>query len=514
MNLPASIADLIRRLRSRWAIQRLLARGPCALAAGSAVFLAGTIILDVLAAGPPAGAALFGTACGVILVVALSALVRRPNALALARVADIRLGLKDALSSAVAFSRSAPTPFASLAVREAARMAATADPRRVVRYRTRTPVLGLALVLAGAAAAWSAVAPLDHRRSGSDAAPAIAAGPLDRVEDAVNRVVAGAGDETAVQDAARRARKVIDDLRRHELDADEALARLAEIDGALEGTDDAAWPERLAEALRGAGRDLRGNALTDDTGRRLEHGETPAAQKSLRRAADAVAANTAPTDADRRAFREAARKLQRAADTLKPAAPDLANRLDRAAADLDAQQLADAAARLRDSADALGDLDRQKDRLRKLKAMQGQIARLKNLVRDGRKPDKDDRMALLMDEVPDDLRRMVLPSTAARGSGRGPTGVGTADTGSGAGGKRTQLAGRRTPEHVSGRPGADGPTVRRVVRSAATGGASTVKYSEVYAQYEAQAEAAMEADEIPVGYRFCIRRYFEGIRPE
>jgi len=59
----------------------------------------------------------------------------------------------------------------------------------------------------------------------------------------------------------------------------------------------------------------------------------------------------------------------------------------------------------------------------------------------------------------------------------------------------------------------DGPTRSQVIRSAAQSGFASLPYHSVYGDYRAHAEAAIEADAIPAGYRFQVRRYFELVRP-
>lgn len=58
-----------------------------------------------------------------------------------------------------------------------------------------------------------------------------------------------------------------------------------------------------------------------------------------------------------------------------------------------------------------------------------------------------------------------------------------------------------------------GPTRSQVILDAADRGFVTHGYEKVYADYRAHAEAVLERDEIPAGYRFYVRRYFQLIRP-
>lgn len=58
-----------------------------------------------------------------------------------------------------------------------------------------------------------------------------------------------------------------------------------------------------------------------------------------------------------------------------------------------------------------------------------------------------------------------------------------------------------------------GPSRSEVIRGGAARGFASRDYERVYADYESHAERAIEQDEIPPGYRFYVRRYFDLIRP-
>ena len=52
-----------------------------------------------------------------------------------------------------------------------------------------------------------------------------------------------------------------------------------------------------------------------------------------------------------------------------------------------------------------------------------------------------------------------------------------------------------------------------VILGAAERGFASRSYKNVYREYNTVAEEALEKDEIPGGYRFYVRRYFQLIRP-
>ena len=58
-----------------------------------------------------------------------------------------------------------------------------------------------------------------------------------------------------------------------------------------------------------------------------------------------------------------------------------------------------------------------------------------------------------------------------------------------------------------------GPSNSEVILAAAERGFKGGPYKKVYKDYRTHAEAEINKDEIPDGYRFYVRRYFQLIRP-
>jgi hypothetical protein len=83
---------------------------------------------------------------------------------------------------------------------------------------------------------------------------------------------------------------------------------------------------------------------------------------------------------------------------------------------------------------------------------------------------------------------------AVSGAAKNPT-MGTQDT---------QLEGQYTGQ---------GATRSEVILGAAEKGFATTRYRKVYGEYHNVAEESLAKDEIPGGYRFYVRRYFQLIRP-
>ncbi len=58
-----------------------------------------------------------------------------------------------------------------------------------------------------------------------------------------------------------------------------------------------------------------------------------------------------------------------------------------------------------------------------------------------------------------------------------------------------------------------GPARSEVILDAADRGFATAPYRKVYSEYRSHAEEALDKEDIPAGYRFYVRRYFQLIRP-
>ncbi len=66
---------------------------------------------------------------------------------------------------------------------------------------------------------------------------------------------------------------------------------------------------------------------------------------------------------------------------------------------------------------------------------------------------------------------------------------------------------------VAGNDTGQGGSRSEVIRGAAERGFASRGYQNVYREYHTVAEEALNKDDIPGGYRFYVRRYFQLIRP-
>ena len=107
-----------------------------------------------------------------------------------------------------------------------------------------------------------------------------------------------------------------------------------------------------------------------------------------------------------------------------------------------------------------------------------------------------------------------------KGQGNQPGGQGTQPGGSSYGdshdpdllGDPTRKSGKTVDEAVSGLHG-KGPSNRETILSAAQKGFASRKYQEVYARYKTIVEEVINAEKVPSGYKYYVKKYFQKIKP-
>lgn len=104
------------------------------------------------------------------------------------------------------------------------------------------------------------------------------------------------------------------------------------------------------------------------------------------------------------------------------------------------------------------------------------------------------------------------PGDQPGGGGPGGKEWGTGHTG-GVQGESTDLKGQTKDVVAAGVDTGEGTASSEVIYGAAQRGFVGQGYQRVYTDYETVAERVMNQDEIPPGYRFYVRRYFQLIRP-
>jgi hypothetical protein len=118
----------------------------------------------------------------------------------------------------------------------------------------------------------------------------------------------------------------------------------------------------------------------------------------------------------------------------------------------------------------------------------------------------------------DGKQRLVMPGGDQPGGSSVELGLSEAETQAGHGGRpqsgqsATQIEAQHVDSQLTGAKG-KGPTRSEIIADASSRGFASRSYREVHTEYEKHAESVLERDEVPGGYRFYVRRYFQLIRP-
>ena len=263
-----------------------------------------------------------------------------------------------------------------------------------------------------------------------------------------------------------------------------------------------------------------------------------------------------------RAERERKRQLdrlerERAADTGHTTQPSLRPRRDRERLERDLETAADGAGgrdssratteALRSASEALERIDAASRRDRALARLQAQVAELKQRLAQPEPGRGSNGETTASADTPEQPKVLTPESLRGAGSSRskaspseqrsseGESGV--LVHGQGLSPEHSALAAQRMSEQPvptdEGRPAtgtatrsgsADvdvavagaigkGPSRRSVIYDAAAEGFATLGYQKVHAEYAAHAEAELEREAIPAGYRLQVHRYFDLIQP-
>jgi len=522
LQLPASnLISHIRRWGLRLRLVESLAWGVWGAAAGlglgTGVALAARV-WPLLTARYLAGLAgllvLAGTTVG------LAGAWLRPRSLAWsARFFDRRFGLAERLATAVEIGSGrlrVTLAMAEAQLADTLDVARRVDPGAMLPLWVSSRALAAfgALVVAAALLLWLPNPQEDVllRRAAVRAAVEEQIGELEAAQE---KVVAAEGLDEAEREALTRAlEEAIAALDEGRAGPEEAVAALAEAEQALVALQDPQTSGRQAGLEQAAG-EMADSELTRGIAEALANGDTERAAQAL--AAYAGAKGEVLT---REEELELARELAQSAAALAASDPDLAQELARTAEVIERGDIAQAREAIREAAQRMGAAGEQ---------VQGQktIEEMLAELQEGR------------EQVAQAGGTRPAPGEMAGQGGAGGQGehgfAGLTDQGPGGqqagGGQQTQPghsedAGTGRPydevyvpyrldeegQGVDvGRQGDQGAPVGDTPLPAPEGGRAAVPYREVYADYAAQAGAALEGSYIPLGLKGYVRDYFSSL---
>jgi hypothetical protein len=265
------------------------------------------------------------------------------------------------------------------------------------------------------------------------------------------------------------------ELKKPQIAPKEALARMTELSALLKTKIDPMKMARQEELMRGLGQQFIGNPYLGEFGQQLKRGDYQKAADKL----DNVAKDVPKFDSEKR---------QNLSDELKRGGNSLKN------TDLDGL-----GGELSGAGEALEGLEDDDS-----KGAQGRLGKASGKIRGfGLLKNRNWRLARLLSEC-----QACKAGIAGVCQGKG-AGTATSDNQPG---EPTSLDASLNLEHVTGLQG-DGPSTVQTTKASAEGQQSAVSYKEAYTKYQKLSEDALTEEQIPLGYKFYVKRYFEAIKP-
>ena len=481
------ILEKIRRVRQRLNVQRYFQTFATFLFYG---FLACVplVIVDSVTSFNIPPLTLLWVVLGIATVALVVRLIRPVSLYEAARTIDVDGVLKDRVVSGLEqIQRQTDETLTVLQLQDTANRLQAVPLTRVARYAIPRETKFIALIAAFLTAFLFVEFFTPSATSTEiDFSPQIAAetAPLfEQIEEA--KKVAEQSQDQELKEILEEIEKRALELKKPKIAPKEALARMTELSTLLETKMDPMKIAKQEELMQGLGQQFIGNPYLGEFGRQLKRGAYQEAATQL----DKVAEDVPQFDPEKR--QNLSDELKRGGDSLKNTDLDgLGGELSGAAEALDGDDSKSAKAKMGKASRKIRD-----------------FALLKN---------RNWRLAKLLSECQACKAGIAGVCSAAQGFtnalSKSPSNKAGKKTSVNQFGELTSIDASLNLEHVTGVQG-DGPSTVQTTKASAEGQQSAVSYKDAYTKYQKLSEDALTEEQIPLGYKFYVKRYFEAIKP-
>lgn len=483
----AVLASVGRRQRAAFVL-RLMMYG---LLAGSlAGLIYGVVAWRYGSALPLRWAVAVAAAAGpaAALVFALAGLIWRRGIHEAAVAIDRHYRLKDRSATALEFlNKSERTPLQTLQIADAAEHLQRVDPRQVAplkRPRSLPYAVGLWIAAASIAALmWVFPFGAPSVEAGPAPAPPQVVAEADRLAESLQDLEEAARDENnkELEKLVEQLRQKIEEMKQPGVDEREALAKLSEMEAAIQAQQAQYNTAVVDGELQALGSAMSAATALEGAGKALQESKLDKAAKELEQLDD--------PQLDRKEQKVVEEKLKQVAKEMGEVG---LGQLGGAVSDF-ADSLKGGKGKGKKATKVLArEVKNQARRKRVNDLLEGKLAELKegkcncqsNSLVKGRRPEK---------------------STS-------PSSTFGASTSGNVQGDKTKLLGQDNQVSITGTPG-EGPSDVETTASPEARQKARRGYKESYNKYRKMSDAVLDSEPIPLGHRQTIRRYFELIRP-
>ena len=480
------ILDKIRQVRSRLTVQRYFQTLARFLFYGSLACLP-VLLVDSLTAFNIPRLTLLWVAVAIALIALVVRLIRPVNLYEAARAIDTGASLKDRVVSGLEqIQRQSGETLTALQLRDTTNQLQAIPVAQVARYtvprETKFIVPIAAFLIAFSFIEFFAPPAISTE---IDFSPQIAAeADVLLKEIAEAKKEAEQNEDQELEEILKEIEERALELKKPEIAPKEALARMTELSALLKTKIDPDKMARQEELMRGLGQQFIGNPYLGEFGQQLKRGDYQQAAADL----DKVAKKVPKFDKEKR---------QNISDALKRGGKNLQN--------TDFGGLGSELSGAGEALDA-GDGEGTQTRLSKSSRQIRNFGLLKK---------RNWRLAKLLSEC-----QACKAGIAGVCKSAGLTYAQSTSPSKGAGkatsasqlGQLTSLDSALNLTRITGVQG-EGASAIQTVASSAEGQQSSVSYKDAYAKYQKLSEDALTQEQIPLGYKFYVKRYFESIKP-
>jgi hypothetical protein len=283
---------------------------------------------------------------------------------------------------------------------------------------------------------------------------------------------------------------------------EEALAALSEVEQALAELQNPSAAD-VQDGMERAAQRMADSELTHDIAEALANGDYQAAAREL-----AAYSGTKGSVLTREEELELARELTEAAEALLEADPQLAKQLVQVAEDIERGDLVQARRAIRQAAQRIGEVGEQVRRRESIEEVFAQLQESREQIAQAG--------GTRQGGAEGEAQEGDMGGGKQSGSGQQTQPGHHEDAGTGDAYDRVYVPYRFNEEGVGvelDREGDQGVPVDGVPLPVPQEGTANVPYREVYADYAAQAGAALEGSHVPLGLKQYVRDYFSSLEP-
>lgn len=483
------ILEKIRSVRRRLSVQKVFQTLARFLCYGLLVCVPLFIVDSFIATFDISPFLLLWTVLGLSAIALAVSLLRPINLHEAARTIDLKASLKDRAVSGLEFiQRQTDEMLTALQLKDTSDRLQSVPAKEVVRYSVPRETKFIALIMA-VGLAFSFIEFFDPPEAPAtvDYSPQIAA-ETDHLLKEIKESEKTA-EEVGLEDTLREIEEKALELKRAGITPKEALAKLTEMTEMLSAKMDRAGVAKMDALMKELGEQFIPNPNLSDFGYALKEGRYERAAERLFKLSNKL------NDLNSEQRQNIADALQRGGASVQGTEVEpFGNELTKASTALGQNNLKEAEKSLQDGCENLLACALAKEREGLLAKLRSQCQACKTGIGQA--------------------------CNGIGGSGRAGDGVG-GGTDPNPFGALTNLDSFRQLERITGVQGAGESTVETTEvpiagdPTTSTEGQSTAdSYKEVYTKYHNLSEDALSQEQIPLGYRFYVKRYFESIKPK